>query len=95
MSRSTSSGYGTPAAAHIRGYIDDGVKPGIVLISLMTSRPSVQHEEVDPGKSLAADRVERRDRESLDRALSARAGSSAGHAVGRRRPRRRYFASKS
>ena len=32
--RSTSFGYSRPVAAHIRGNIDVGVKPGIVLISL-------------------------------------------------------------
>ena len=39
MSRSTSSAYGTPEASHSRGNIENGVKPGIVLISLIT-RPS-------------------------------------------------------
>ncbi len=29
-----------PVAAHMRGYIDVGVKPGIVLISLTSTRPS-------------------------------------------------------
>ena len=34
ISRETSFGYSSPVAAHIRGNIDVGVKPGIVLISL-------------------------------------------------------------
>ena len=34
ISRLTSFGYSRPEAAHIRGNIDVGVKPGIVLISL-------------------------------------------------------------
>ena len=45
-------------AAHIRGNIEVGVKPGIVLISLITSGAVGQHEEVDPGQSLAAERLE-------------------------------------
>ena len=66
ISRSTSSGYATPDSAHIRGYIDDGVKPGIVLISLI-GRPTVLvHEEVDPRQTLASERLERAHRHLLD-----------------------------
>ena len=39
ISSSMSSGYSRPDAAHICGYIECGVKPGIVLISLTITSP--------------------------------------------------------
>ena len=65
-------------AAHIRGNIEVGVKPGIVLISLTTSDAVGHHEEVDPGQALAAD--------SASKARTASARSSlldVGGQVGR------------
>ena len=48
----TSSVYSTPVAAHIRGYIEVGVNPGIVLISLTVTAPSStqrhRHEQATP-----------------------------------------------
>ena len=64
MSRSSSRAYGTPVASHSFGYIEIGVKPGIVFSSLTTKRAVGLQEEVDPRHRLAAARGERFDREA-------------------------------
>ena len=51
-----------PLAAHIRGYIEIVVNPGIVLISLIDGSVLGQ-EEVDAGQALTVDGAERADRQ--------------------------------
>ena len=51
-----------PLAAHIRGYIEIVVNPGIVLISLITGSV-LGEEEVDAGQALAVDGMECADRQ--------------------------------
>ena len=65
-----------PAAANIFGTCDCSVKPGIVLTSLST-RPSLGEEEVDPRDAGAAQGVEHRDARR-PRAPCARRSSSGG-----------------
>ena len=58
MSRSSSAEYGTPDASHSFGYIEIGVKPGIVFDLVHDERAVVAEEAVDPRHRLAPARLE-------------------------------------
>ena len=63
MRRSSSAAYGTPETSQSCGYIEIGVKPGIVLSSFTRNDAVGAQEEVDPRHRLAPARLERAHRE--------------------------------
>ncbi len=63
----TAPGSSSRWPVHIRGYIEIGVKPGMVLTSLISTSPVVGDEEVDPGQPLRVERPEGRNGQLPDR----------------------------
>ena len=69
------SGYETPDACQSLGYIEIGVKPGMVLISFSREALAAFLVEVDRAMPLGTQQLEGPDGERCTSAVSARRGS--------------------